>query len=81
MWKAFLEEATEQPVGNDTLNIRVRFKETLSKKEILKDYNLHAGQFQTEEDFKAFIETEKAQLTNFDDTREKIKNFIGKEIK
>jgi hypothetical protein len=81
MWKAFLEDASEQPVANDSVNVRVRFKETLSKKEIVKEYNLHAGQFETEEAFKAFIEREKELLTNFDTTRERIINLIGKEIK
>jgi hypothetical protein len=79
-WKAYLDRIADPPVPNDTADVDIRYEDAATSRVIRRTYNLTAGQFQTQADFRDFIAGERQKLNRFDSVKAVLVSLVGGEI-
>lgn len=81
MWKAILENVMEAPVANDTVDITIRFENSVTGKTFSKGYSINSEMLKDAASIRALAQQEIDRLNKFDVAVTALKTFVGKEIK
>lgn len=80
MWTAVLQSVRDPATPNDTLDVDVRYTNSVTNKIIIKGYNLHAAHFSTVRDFRVLITNELNLLNSFDTFTQQLTAVVGQQI-